>query len=417
MTGEEAFLRKHFQEFYKGKEIAGPPELEAREFGFGVFQRKIANRNLAFSSKQAFNQFLQERVPFFVSYSSALYKFPGRRPMEAKELFSADLVYEFDADDLPTKCKEEHDSWSCPKCGKSGKGRQLACDECGTGTKVEEWYCPKCLDAAKQKVFALLAFIEKDFGFSEGIAINFSGRAGYHLHIRTDAVRQLSHAARIELIDYLTANGLNIFSHFKKEDTFFSCPSFGKGGGWPQRILSELVKLLEEGSAEKIAVMGNTTLPMAKRLVKERKMILESIKERQTIPSIFGRVSSKGESQSDKFWQSFLNSIVANIAPIDRQTSTDIYKIVRVPETLHGGTGFISTDLTIEELKKFNPFDDALAFSKEATVKVFINRAPTIYLAGTSFGPFKEQQAELPLNSAIFLLGRGAASLVNGNEA
>jgi len=410
MTGEEQFLRKHFQAFYQSREIKGPPEIETREFGYGVFGRKISNRHLAFANDRELNLFLRRDVPFFLSYSSALYKFPGRRPMEAKELESADLVYEFDADDLRTDCKQKHDSWKCPKCGKFGKGRQLNCDECGTGTKVDEWFCPICLDAAKQKIFALLEVLEKDFGFVEGIAINFSGRAGYHVHVRSESVRKLPNAGRIELIDYLTANGLNIFSHFKKEDTFFKCPGAGEKVGWPQRILFELTSLLEEGNAEKIAVMGNTSLSMAKKLLKSKAMILSSIRERQAIPSIFGRVSSKTESKSDKFWQSFLNSIVANIAPIDRQTSVDINKIVRVPETLHGETGLVSTSLSRDALKEFNPFDDAIVFSKQETVKVFIKKSPTIYLAGEIFGPFEEEEVELPLYAAVFLLGRGSAT-------
>lgn len=411
MSGEEAFLRERFKEFYSGREVRGPPEIEAREFGYGVFGRKIADRNKAFASAKAFNSFLREKVPFFVSYSSALYRFPERRPTEAKEILGADLVYEFDADDLPTKCREEHDSWECPKCGRKGRGRQLRCDECGSATKLEEWFCPKCLEAAKQRVFALLGFLENDFGFSEGISINFSGRAGYHVHVRSESIRGLPNSARIELIDYLTANGLNIFSHFRKESTFFRCPSFSGSGGWPERILSELAKLLEEGNAERIAVMGNTTLPLAKKLVKQRQFILNSIRERRTVPSVFGRVSSRGESKSDRFWQAFLNNIVAKLAPIDRQTSVDLSKIVRVPETLHGETGLVSRELGRDSLREFRPFDHALAFSGQGTVKVFINKAPSFYLAGERFGPFEEEEAELPMNAAVFLLGRGSALL------
>lgn len=412
MPGEEAFIKKHFQLFYSGKEISGPSDIETREFGYGVFGRKISNRHLAFDSKPKFNRFLREQVPFFVSYSSALYRYPSRRPMEAKELFAADLVYEFDADDLDgLKCERKHDFWKCPKCGKEGRGGQEICDECMTPLKVEQWFCPDCLEGTRQKVFALLDFLEKDFGFSDGIAINFSGRAGYHVHVRSESVRSLPNSARIEMIDYLTANGLNIFSHFKKEDTFFSFPDLKEKAGWPQRILSELVMLLEEGDAEKIAVMGGTSLPMAKRLVREKKTILSSIGERNTIPSIFGRVSSTGESKSDLFWQGFLNTIVEKIAPIDRQTSIDLNKIVRVPDTLHGETGLVSTSLTRDSLKEFNPFDDAVVFDRAASEKVFINKAPSFYLAGKNYGPFEEEEAELPLTVAIFLLARGSASL------
>ena len=409
---EEQFLRRCFQHFYQDNFIKGPPQTESREFGYGVFGRKIANRNLAFASEKEFNNFLRQQVPFFISSSAALYRFPEKRPTEAKEFLGSDLIYEFDADELQTECKQTHDSWLCPKCGKSGKGRQLACDECGSAAKLEEWFCPECIGAAKQKVFSLLDFLENDFGFSDGIAINFSGRAGYHVHVRSDSVRNLPHAARIELIDYLTANQLSIFSHFKKEETFFTGPPSKGKSGWPARILAELSSLLEEADSEKIAVMGNIPIAGARRLVREKASILKSIRERNTIPAIFGKVSSKAESKSDLFWQSFLSSIVAKIAPIDRQTSVDLSKIIRVPETIHGETGLIAKTVSKESLKEFNPFDDALAFKSEETVKVFINKAPSIYLAGEKFGQFEKQEAELPLNAAVFLLAGNAAKLL-----
>ncbi len=413
MPSEEQFLLKHFRDFYSKHNISQPPDISAREFGTGSFSQKISQRHLAFSSHREFNSFLSSSTPFFVSYSAALYSFPAKRPMESKELLGADLVYEFDADDLPTECKEQHDSWQCTKCGKKGRGRQLLCDQCGSPTQTEEWFCPKCLGEAKRKVFNLLDFLENDFGFEEGISINFSGRAGYHVHVRSKAVRSLPNAARLELIDYLTANNLNIFSHFRKEGALFKVTATGKGG-WSQRILSALLKLLEEGNPERTAVFGNITISQAKRLLAEKHMILRSIRERGVLPAFFGRASSSKESQSDRFWQSFIKSVVEKIAPIDRQTSVDLRKIVRVPETLHGGTGLVAADIPLEKLHGFEPLNEAVAFPSQPAVKVFINKAPRFNLANQSFGPFVEQEAELPLSAAIYLLAAQKAKLASG---
>ena len=412
MPGEEQFLLKHFRCFYSKHAVSEPPEIAAREFGIGAFGQKISKRHLSFANLQEFNAFLGRETPFFVSYSSALYRFPARRPMEAKELLEADLVYEFDADDLPTQCKQQHDSWQCRGCGRQGKGRQLLCDECGAATKVEEWFCPECLGEAKKKVFNLLDFLRNDFGFQEGISINFSGRAGYHVHVRSKAVRSLSNAARLELIDYLTANNLNMFSHFKKEGALFKVVEGAGGVGWSKRILSAVTELLGEGNPDKIAVYGGITTSQAKRLLAEKEMILHSIGRRGVLPSFFGRASSSRESQSDRFWQSFIHSVVEKIAPIDRQTSLDISKIVRVPATLHGSTGLIAARVPVERLHSFEPLRDAIAFHGKETVKVFINKAPKFHLAEQSFGPFVEQQAELPLSAAIYLLARNSARLL-----
>jgi len=412
MAGEQAFLQQHFRQFYAKHFVNEPPEIAAREFGIGDFGQKISKRHLAFGSPQQFNSFLREVTPFFVSYSTALYKLPAARPMEAKQAIGSDLIYEFDADELPSDCRQRHDTWKCSKCGKQGKGRQLACDECGAGTAVEEWFCAECLGEAKKKVFNLLDFLQNDFGFSEGISVNFSGRAGYHVHVRNKSVRELGSAARIELIDYLTANNLSIFSHFRKQGEVFTV---GKGSGergWVRRILNAVTELLQEGNADKIAVFASITTSQAKRVIAEKELILRAIKKDGILPAFFGRTSSSKESQSDKFWQSFIQSIIERIAPIDRQTSIDASRVIRVPETLHGETGLIACTVPIEKLGKFEPMRDAVAFPAGQTVKVFINKAPAFNLAGQQFGPFEKQETELPLQAAIFLLARNSAKLV-----
>jgi DNA primase small subunit len=409
MAGEAEFLRKKFSEFYARTYISEPPEPQCREFGIGDFGRKIVDRHLSFASAAELNSYLKKFAPFFISYSSALYKFPARRDMQGKELIGADLIYEFDADDIKTACKQNHDSWLCPKCGASGKGAIENCTECGTRVKQEQWFCPECLGEAKRRVFNLLDFLENDFGFSQGIVINFSGKAGYHVHVRNEAVRQLSRGARLEMLDYLTANGISILSHFEKRETYFVCKGLGLRSSWTKRIVSEILSLLEEGNAEKIAVKGNLKGSKgAAAILRSRKVIMDSIRKRNILPSVFGRASSGTMSQSDKFWESFIQSIISDIAPLDRQTSADMSKIVRVPGTLHGETGFRAAVVEREKLGGFNPFEDALAFD-DAPTKVFINKAPSFYLGGKKLGPFSSEEQELPLFAAIYLLGRGAA--------
>ncbi|MCX6798970.1 MAG: hypothetical protein NTW59_02630 [Candidatus Diapherotrites archaeon] len=414
MVGEQEFLLAQFRRYYEKHAVSEPPDISAREFGVGAFGQKIVKRHLSFNSSADFNSFLRKETPLFVSYSSALYKYPDKRPMDAKEMVCADLVYEFDADDLPCDCRQQHDSWRCPACNADGKGRQLKCDKCGSTTQVSEWFCEKCLGVAKEKVSVLLDFLRSDFGFEEGVVVNFSGRAGYHVHVRSKDVRALPAGARIELIDYLTANNLNIFSHFKKEGSLLQGTPLPQARGWQLRILSEVTALLQGGDAERIAVFGNITSSQAKKMLAEKEIILKAIKEKGVLPSVLGRASAHKESQSDRFWGSFIKSVIERIAPIDRQTSTDINKIVRVPETLHGETGLVAAKVPIEGLKGFDPLRDAVAFPAGETVNVLIDKAPSFYLGETKFGPFSGERAELPLHAAVFLLGRGAATLAEG---
>ena len=63
----ELFLRRYIQEYYKHTEII-VPDIKEREFGYGIYGRKIANRNLSFNSNSDLNNYLRNKVPFYFSY-------------------------------------------------------------------------------------------------------------------------------------------------------------------------------------------------------------------------------------------------------------------------------------------------------------------------------------------------------------
>ncbi len=403
--GAGEFLTGHFKAFYSGHK-ASVPDAGKREFGVGEFGKKISRRHISFASDSELNSFLRERSPLFISYSIAYYDRPASSPMSSKGFLGADIVYEFDADDLKTECKQEHDSWSCPKCGSDGKGTVDSCPKCGSHVKKDEWYCPRCLEETKRQAFRLINFLENDFSLGSDISVNFSGNAGYHIHLRGDAVRSLNREARIELLDYLTAKDMD-FSKlgFVESGKMFLCPFEAETSGWGRKLLASLIKLLSEGDAEKIAAFGGTTNRKAKDLVDNKELVLKTIREKGILFSIAGR-------KNKQFWEGVLGHLVnENALDVDRQTSADINKIIRVPETLHGGTGLLAKSISLGALKDFRPLKDSVVFSDER-VKVFINKSPKFYLKGNGFGPFENEEAELPLYAAIYLVARRSADLV-----
>ncbi|MBT7240973.1 MAG: hypothetical protein HN878_00625, partial [Candidatus Diapherotrites archaeon] len=112
--------------------------------------------------------------------------------------------------------------------------------------------------------------------------------------------------------------------------------------------------------------------------------------------------------KSKGFWTKVLESVAQEqMSPIDRQTSIDMHKIIRVPQTLHGTTGFLAKTILVEKLKEFDPHKEAVVFGSER-VRLFIKKAPKFSLKGESFGPYEEEEIELPLFAAIYLLGKGA---------
>lgn len=405
---EQEFLKKYFREYYYKTEIHYPTRPQHREFGIGEFGKKIVKRHLAFPDKKVFNSFLQQDAPFYVSASASLYKFPDARPMEKKEIFGSELIYEFDADDIKTKCKEEHDSWRCTQCNAFGSGTVEKCASCGSSSlQLEQWFCPACIDETKKQVFDLIDILKQDFGIDEGLYINFSGNAGFHVHVENLAVEKLSKEARIQLLDYLTLHEINLelLGFFLDKKTFVAPkdPVFGQ----IKRIKDALHSLLLNSDASELATYGLIQKSKLKSVLQNKALVLEGLSS-GTLFALEG-----GAEITKKFWHNILSHIVSKTSlDIDRQTSSDIYKLVRVPNTIHGGTGLIAKVLdSSESLSKFDAFKDSIAFF-DARTNVYITKVPRFYLYGNYFGPYEDSKLELPNYAAIYLVAKGKAKLV-----
>lgn len=413
---EEEFLLKKFSEFYSHHRVEFPSNVDKREFGTGSFGKKISNRHLAFSSAKEFNEFLVKETPLFVSYSNAYYEFPARSPMHAKHLLEADLVYEFDADDIPSDCKQEHDFWYCEKCGAKGKGAVSNCSSCGSAVKTEQWFCEHCLDKTKQETIRLLEILGNDFGFSENVFVNFSGNAGYHIHLEHEGVRKLSQPARIDLLNYLTLHEIDWQLHgfsVNEDARILSCPRLSKAKGISKRLMLHLISFIKEWSPEKVAGIGNVPKRQIVALLKNKDFLLEKMLQGILLPLPETKGTAPRFETSKSFWFSLLeySKVSSGIAlNVDRQTSIDLHKIVRVPNTLHGGTGLLARNVSLQELSSFNPFEQTIVFS-DAPVKVFINNSPKLYLNRQAFGPFNNVEEELPEFAAIYLIAKGKAVL------
>src|SRR5208282_5088413 len=94
----------------------------------------------------------------------------------------------------------------------------------------------------------------------------------------------------------------------------------------------------------------------------------------------------------------------------DAPVTTDIHRLIRLPNSLHGGTGFRVVPLDREEIAAFDPFRDALLAGTSET------RTAVTYLSEARY-PFPGGEVhavpagtdELPTPEALFLLLRGEA--------
>jgi len=91
----------------------------------------------------------------------------------------------------------------------------------------------------------------------------------------------------------------------------------------------------------------------------------------------------------------------------DEPVTTDVHRLIRCPGSLHGGSGFRVTPLTLSGLEEFDPLRDAIVFGDDP-VPVEMQKPFRTEMKGESYS-LVEGRTELPLHVAVFLMARGVA--------
>jgi len=369
---ESLLVRGLLKDFYKNIGNIAPRDIAKREFGFGDFERKISYRHYAFKDESALKAYLAANAPAFVSVSSAEYEKPDGRPMENKKWIGGDLMFDIDASDLNLKCKKEH---------------------------ISSWVCEKCFEGAKLETIKLVEeFLIPDFGFSEKeISVNFSGNRGYHIHVHNDGTFKLDGNARKSIGDYITGNNIELNSFF---------PTLGRRGvrlegpkptdsGWGGKLANGVIKALNGGVSDLMDL--GIDKKNAEMLVRKSASVRLGITT--------GNWDMINIPKKAEFWSNVLKSIaIKQSDAIDKNVSTDIYHLIRLPGTIHGDTGLIAkTVKSLKALDDFDPMNDAIAFD-DKHVKIITQKVPKFHMGHNSFGPYENSKVELPKYAAAYLM-------------
>uniref|UniRef100_A0A7J2TJ83 DNA primase small subunit PriS n=1 Tax=Archaeoglobus fulgidus TaxID=2234 RepID=A0A7J2TJ83_ARCFL len=205
----------------------------------------------------------------------------------------------------------------------------------------------KTLEVAKREVKKLLKILSADFGIRD-FEVYFSGGRGYHVHVFDEEFRNLGSAERREIVDYLTMNNPKIFEKGKIVDS-----------------------------------------NVAKRITKF--------------------LSRKGISEREMRNERTLRSAIEKLKVyIDAPVTADVKRLIRLPGSLHGKTGLKVA--RVEDLEKFDPFRDAIAFGEEK-IKIKMLRKFKIKAGSYEFNLSAGEIAEIPEFMAIYLLCRGFATI------
>jgi DNA primase small subunit len=408
-----------FSTYYHNPRYTFPPpqSFSQREFAFLLFKERAMVRHKTFSTPASLCSFVRERIPSDIYHSCAYYENP-EADMDKKGWSGADLVFDIDADHIPTSCGKLHDEWKCsnPNCLVDGglEGRGITPEECpacgGFKFETKTWACDQCIDTTRKETGKLLDMLINDFGFSEHeIHTYFSGHRGYHIHVENEALRSLDTMARKELVDYVCGIGLDLFDKKKRESAKkkrkSSAPAFTLGDyGWNSRLKKGISNYIQNATKERLVEIG-VSKKSADMIFKNKEAIVHKCIEENR----WGILKGVGFET----WMNIAEHVKnQEIAQIDTVVTSDIHRLIRANGTLHGKTGLLKVEFPIRDLDKFDPFVGAVAF-KEGTANVFVSDAPEFKLSSETFGPFKNEKVELPTAAAVLLILKGRAEVQN----
>lgn len=384
------FVKTTFQRYYASNSVTLPDRFGRREFAFVLFGGKGMLRHLGFEKREMVSDFLSERAPQHAYYSSAYYQHPDAPKMVEKNWMGAELIFDLDSDHLP----------NAEKMG----------------------YVESLHEVKKEFIKLIDEFLLGDFGFKEKhMELYFSGGRGYHCHIKDPAVLDLDSNERREIVDYITGRDLQDSLIFHEQATGrkrYGSHSFASGKslkmptpdqeGWKGRISRGVIDLVNEikksdDPLRKLEEYG------VNRQDAER-LVAELSEERMR------RIQDGLLDQSKTIRKFFLNSALRKTAvslsagETDEPVTCDVKRLIRLPSSLHGKTGFKVVKISVEALKEFDPLRDAVVLPDDP-VWIMNQKQLSIEMKNQQYH-LEVGEQEAPTYLAVFLLGRKQAILV-----
>jgi DNA primase small subunit len=381
-----SYLRGRFGDHYRRTSITPPPAANEREWGFipwteGPGETMVRHRSLL--DLGDIEDFLARKQPRHVYFSAGRYDEPSASSMGEKGWRSSDLVFDLDADHLPSVV-----------LGEDTYAEMLA----------------KCKDA----LLRLLDFLEDDFGFDD-LTVVFSGGRGYHVHVRDERIRGLERDARREVGDYVRGIGLE-FEELVEIETVAgtagrSSPAEKRtlptDGGWGARahrhVLDRFDEYLAMDEADALDALqqydgigeGKATAALNAARSNYEELRAGNI----DVPSaVYGIARLLAQE-----------AVAAENAPIDEPVTTDTNRLIRLPGSLHGGSGLAVRRIERDALGAFDPLVDAVPETfRDHDIAVEVTEGGLVELDGESI-TLEAGNQTVPEHVGVFLMARGRA--------
>ncbi|HKJ59663.1 MAG TPA: DNA primase small subunit PriS, partial [Halobacteriales archaeon] len=252
-----------------------------------------------------------------------------------------------------------------------------------------------------------------DFAFDD-LTVVFSGSRGYHVHVRDPELRTLSREARREVVDYV--RGIDVaFEALLATETVAGMGrktptekrTLRVDGGWGGRVhdhvvayVDELLAMDHEDSLGRLQSFDGIGPGKAESALTAARNNYEQIAAGNVDvhPAFFSLARKLTEE-----------TVEAESAAIDEPVTTDTHRLIRLPGSLHGGSGLRVTPISLDELDDFDPLVDAVpeAFTGHE-IAVRGDGGPPVEVGGQTF-TVPADVIRLPEYAGVFLMARGRA--------
>ena len=368
------FLRQRFTEYYKKTVLVSPGSLQQREWGFVLFTSGSAEmrmrRHIGFSGQTELVDYIKNLIPSHIYYSSAYYEKPDAATMGEKGWCGADLIFDLDADHI---MKGPYD---------------------------------QMLARVKVETEKLLAMLTEELGMDpKQIELVFSGGRGYHVHVKDLAFRGWGSQERREVVNYICGIGI--------DPKILLSGSGAIQPGWKQRYIGALTDYLNwVGSLSMEDAMAHLTSlegvgkDSATTFLKKREELIAELEKNPASVNLKNRILSAVTQQAEGVFRTRLNA-TASLA--DEPVTTDIKRLIRMPTSLHGGSGMRVQPLELRNLHDFEPLVDAVVFATR-DVKVDCRFPLAMPMLGSTY-QLQKGISTVPEAVAVFLCCRGIAEI------
>jgi len=322
----QKYIKGRFSDYYRSVDLGNniPTDIDDRELGRITWNGPMIRHDSLFQS-QELSGYLNSTTPRHSYFSCGKYENPSETNMNNKKWIGSDLIFDLDADPSHMPMIDSDTPYT------------------------------KALEICKEELNILLDSLQRILSPSD-IHVFFSGSRGYHVHVRDESVQNLSRGARTELINLLSGNNITYDSITTNSKIFTENGLYFNSGYWGDMMYKTLEDKIQEINSISSKDEKIDKLQEISGIETKADNILSEIED---IGTFFVSMDIS------RFPKPFIEWIITETIQertvhIDTPVSSDVNRLIRIPDSLHGGSGLTVDAIPVESIDEYNPLKEAI---------------------------------------------------------